>query len=172
MGGSFGLEVLQILSPVFLAALTWAASKLARLIRTKVQNEDLKGLLLRLDDTALTVVKDLQQNMAKQMKAASADGKLSEAERQQLKDAALAAVKAYLGPKGRAEINKILGLQDGPMEGLLSSKIEAAVLDLRNAAPTRVPVVAPAPAVAPTPAIAPAPAVAPAPAALPALTAA
>ena len=57
--GSIGLKVLEILSPVLLAALTWAAAKLAQLIRAKVQNEYLKGVLVRLDDAVFTAVKDV-----------------------------------------------------------------------------------------------------------------
>jgi hypothetical protein len=44
-------------------------------------------------------------------------------------------VKSNLGDKGRADVARILGLQDGAFEGLLSSKIEAAVHDLQPSAP-------------------------------------
>ena len=50
LGTTQGRKVLEILSPVLLAALTWAAAKLAQLIRAKVQNEYLKGVLVGLDD--------------------------------------------------------------------------------------------------------------------------
>jgi hypothetical protein len=132
--GSIGLEVLKVLSPILLAALTAASAKLAQLIRAKVQNEYLKGLLIRLDDAVLTTVKDLEQSMVEQIKAASADGKITDDEKKQIRDAALTAVKSNLGTKGRAEVAKILGLQGGGMDGLLSSKIEAAVHDLHRTA--------------------------------------
>ncbi len=134
--GSFGLEILKVLSPVLLAALTAATTKFAELIRARVQNEYLKGLLLRLDDAVLTAVKNLEQSTVEQIKAASADGKITDAEKQQIRAAALAAVKSNLGPKGRTEVVKILGLADEGMDGLLSSKIEAAVHDLRRTEPT------------------------------------
>lgn len=136
--GSIGLKVLEILSPVLLAALTWAAAKLAQLIRAKVQNEYLKGVLVRLDDAVFTAVKDLQQSVVEQIKAASADGKITDEEKRQIKEKAMAAVKSHLGTRGLAEAAKILGLEGGALEGLLSSKVEAAVHDLRRAVPPTV----------------------------------
>jgi len=133
--GSIGLKVLEILSPLLLAALTWAAAKLAQLIRAKVQNEYLKGGLVRVDDAVFTAVKDLQQTVVEQIKAASADGKITADEKKQIKDKALAAVKSHLGTKGLAEAASVLGLGGGALEGLLSSKVESAVHDLRRSAP-------------------------------------
>jgi len=133
--GNIGLKVLEILSPLLLAALTWAAAKLAQLIRAKVQNEYLKGVLVRVDDAVFTAVKDLQQTVVEQIKAASADGKITDDERKQIKEKALAAVRSHLGAKGIAEAAGILGLGGGALEGLLSSKVEAAVHDLRRSAP-------------------------------------
>ena len=130
---SLGLEVLQIFSPVFLAVLTFAAGKLALLIRAKVQNEDLKGVLLRLDDAILTTVKNLQHTKVEQLKAAS--GKIPEAEKQGIKETALATTKVSLGTKGQAKIAKVLGLEAPALTELLSSKIEAAVHDLRRTSP-------------------------------------
>lgn len=132
--GNVGLKILEILSPVLLAALTWAAAKLAQFIRAKVQNEYLKGVLVRLDDAVFTAVKDLQQSVVEQIKAASADGKITDEEKKQIKDRALASVKSHLGTKGLAEVAKVLGLEGGALEGLLSSKVEAAVHDLRRTA--------------------------------------
>jgi hypothetical protein len=133
--GSIGLKVLEILSPVLLAALTWAAAKLAQLIRAKVQNEYLKGVLVRLDDAVFTAVKDIEQSVVEQIKEASADGKITDDEKKRIKEKALASVRSHLGTKGLAEVARILGLDGGALDGLLSSKVEAAVHDLRRALP-------------------------------------
>lgn len=133
--GTVGLQILEISSPLLLAALTWAAAKLAQLIRAKVQNEYLKGVLVRLDDAVFTAVKDLQQSVVEQIKAASADGKITDDEKKQIKERALASVKSHVGTKGLAEAAKVLGLEGGALETLLSSKVEAAVHDLRRTAP-------------------------------------
>ena len=153
--GSIGLKVLEFLSPVLLAAVTWAAAKLAQLIRAKVQNEYLKGVLVRLDDAVFTAVKDLQQSVVEQIKAVSTDGKITDDEKRQIKERAVATVKSHIGTKGLAEVAKILGLGGSALETLLSSKVEAAVHDLRQSADAATGV---APGGAPSP-LAPAPAV-------------
>ena len=128
-----GLKILEILSPVLLAALTWAAAKLAQLIRAKVKSEYLRGALVRLDDAVFTAVKDLQQSVVEEIKAASADGKITDDEKKRIKEKALVSVKSHLGTKGLSELATVLGLDGGAIEGFLSSKVEAAVHDLRRA---------------------------------------
>ncbi len=131
--GDIGLKALEILSPVLLAALTWVAAKLAQLVRAKVKNEYLRGVLVRLDDVVFTAVKDLQQTVVAEIKLASADGKITDAEKRRVKEQAIANVKSHLGTKGIGELAKVLGLDGGAIDGLLSSKVEAAVHDLRRA---------------------------------------
>lgn len=128
------LKVLEILSPVLLAALTWAAAKLAQLIRAKVRSEYLRQVLVRLDEAVFTAVKDLQQSVVEEIKAASADGKITDEEKKRIKERALASVRSHLGAKGISEVGAILGLDAGALDGFLSSKVEAAVHDLRRAA--------------------------------------
>jgi hypothetical protein len=125
------LMALQVVAPVLMAALTWAAAKLAALIRSKVDNEYLRGALVRLDDAVFTAVKELQQTVVAEVKAASADGKIDDAERTRIKDVAIANVKSYLGPKGLGVLAELLGLSGGTLEQFLGSRIEAAVHDLR-----------------------------------------
>ena len=131
--GDIGLKALEILTPVLIAALTWAAAKLAQLVRAKVKNEYLRGVLVRLDDVVFTAVKDLQQTVVNEIKLASADGKITDAEKRRIKDQAIANAKSHLGTKGIGELAKVLGLDSGAIDGLLSSKVEAAVHDLRRA---------------------------------------
>lgn len=125
------LMALQVTSPVLLVALAWAAAKLAALTRSKVANEYLRGALVRLDDAVFTAVKELQQTVVAEVKAASADGKIDDAERRLIKDAAVANVKSYVGPKGLGVLAQVLGLSGGTLEQFLGSRVEAAVHDLR-----------------------------------------
>lgn len=127
-----GLKVLEILSPVLLAALTWVAAKVAQFINAKVKNEYLRGALVRLDDAVLAAVREVQQVTVEAIKAASADGKMTPEERTQVKKAAIDAAKAHLGAKGLAELMKVLGLSGDAVEKLLSTRVEAAVYDLRR----------------------------------------
>jgi len=125
------LRALQVLSPVLLAGLTWLAARAAALISARVEGELLRGVLIRLADATLTATKELQQTVVDEIKAASADGKISAAERQRIKAAAVANVKSHLGRKGVAELARILGLADGALDSLIGAKVEAAVHDLR-----------------------------------------
>jgi len=134
--GDVALKILEIASPVLLAALTWVAAKVAQLVRAKIKNEYLKGVLVRLDDVVFTAVKDLQQRVVDEIKAASSDGKITDAEKKGIKDKAIVSVKSHLGTKGIGELAKVLGLDSGALDGLLSSKVEAAVHDLRRASPS------------------------------------
>jgi len=129
--GELGLKVLQILSPILLAALTWVAAKVAQYIQAKVKNEYLRGVLVRLDDAVLAAVREVQQVTVEAIKAGSADGKLTPDERTRVKQAAIDSVKSHLGTKGLSELAKILGLDGGAVEKLLSTRVEAAVHDLK-----------------------------------------
>ncbi len=129
--GELGLKVLQVLSPILLAALTWVAAKIAQYIQAKVKNEYLRGVLVRLDDAVLAAVREVQQVTVEAIKSASADGKLTAEERARVKQAAIDSVKSHLGTKGLGELAKILGLEGGAVEKLLSTRVEAAVHDLK-----------------------------------------
>ena len=137
--GELGLKVLQVLSPILLAALTWVAAKVAQYIQAKVKNEYLRGVLVRLDDAVLAAVREVQQVTVEAIKSASADGKLTAEERARVKQAAIDSVKSHLGMKGIAELAKILGLESGAVEKLLSPRVEAAVHDLKVSRATGVP---------------------------------
>jgi hypothetical protein len=134
--GELGLKIFEALSPLLLAALTWAAAKLAQYIQAKVKSEYLRGVLVRLDDAVLAAVREIQQVTVEAIKAASADGKLTPEERAKVKQAAIDSVKSHLGTKGLAELAKILGLEGGAIEKLLSTRVEAAVHDLKQARAT------------------------------------
>jgi hypothetical protein len=130
----FGFTMLEVLAPIVVAGLTWLSAKLAQLIQAKVKNEYLRGMLVRLDEAVFTAVKDLQQTVVDAIKAATADGKITEVEKQRIKQAAIDNVKSHLGTKGLAELGQILGLTITSVEGLIASKVEAAVHDIRGAA--------------------------------------
>jgi len=125
------LMALQVVAPVLVAALTWATAKLATLIRRKVDNEYLRGVLVRLDEAVLTAVKGLQQTVVDDIKAVSLDGKITIGEKRRIKETAIANVRSYLGPKGIRVLAEVLGLSGAALDRFLDSKVEAAVHDLR-----------------------------------------
>jgi hypothetical protein len=127
-----GLRLLVLLSPIVLGALTLASLKLSQFFSAHVKNAYLRNVLTRLDDAVFSAVKELEQTVVAAMKAASADGALSDAERQSIKQQALATVKSYLGMKGLEQLATVFGLDTGTIDGLLGTKIEAAVHDVRS----------------------------------------
>jgi hypothetical protein len=131
--GALGLKVFEALSPLLLAALTWAAAKLAQFIQAKVQSEYLRGVLVRLDDAVLSAVREVQQVTVDAIKSASPDGKLTPEQQAKVKQAAIDTIKSHLGMKGIGELAKVLGLEDGTIDKLLSTRVEAAVHDLKQA---------------------------------------
>ena len=131
------LTALKILSPVLAAGLTWLAARLASLIRGRVANEALQGILLRVGDAVLTAVKELDQTVVAEIKATSVDGRIEPGERQRIKDTAVAKVKGYLGAEGVEQMSRVLGIGNASLDGFIGSKVEAAVHDLRRTDPTR-----------------------------------
>ena len=132
---SLGWKLVEVLSPVLVAGLSWLSVKAAQLISAKVKNEYLRGVLVRIDDAVLVAVREVEQVTVDALKEANADGQLTAEERAKVKQAALDTVKSHLGLKGLAELAKVLGLEGGAIEKLLSSRVEAAVHDLRQVRP-------------------------------------
>jgi hypothetical protein len=130
-GADIGVQVFQVLSPVVLAVVTWVAAKLAQLINARVKNEYLRGVLVRLDDAVLSVVREINQVTVEAIKSSSVDGRLPPGARETIKTAALNAVKAHLGAKGIAEVARVLGLDGPAVDRLIGTRIEATVNDLK-----------------------------------------
>lgn len=126
------LSVFKVLSPVLLAAFTWVATKLGQWINARVRNEYLRGVLLRLDDTVVAVVREVHQVTVDALKAATVDGKLPPGTRETVKQAAIGAIKSHLGTRGLADLARVLGLDGPSVDRLIGTKIEAAVHDIKT----------------------------------------
>jgi citrate lyase gamma subunit len=125
-------HAINVLAPLLMAALTWASTRLAQLINARVRSERTRAVLLRLDDAIAAIIREIQQVTIDDVKAHTPDGNLPFAIRARLKFSALTSVKAYLGPKGIDEAVRALGLDRGAFDAFVSTRIEAAVLDLKN----------------------------------------
>lgn len=130
--GTVVVNVLLALSPVTLAGLTWLSLKLAEFIRAKVDHTYLQGVLLRLNDSVLIAVKDVEQRLVEEARDATQDRKLTPQEARRFKEVAMGQLRSYLGPKGLQELSRILGLSSAGVNSVLDAKIEAAVLDLKR----------------------------------------
>ncbi len=146
-GGTFGLTVYQMLAGVITAGLTWLAVKLGSLIKSKIRNELLGGMLARLNGSVFEAVKAVNEKMrdliGKSKDPASLGGvKITKDEAKMLQMAALDHVKSYWGPKGLKELGHILGF-GGPMglgtdavglDKMITNKIESAVNEVKAVA--------------------------------------
>lgn len=133
MIGHFTIRVLDIASPLLVAALTWVASRVSRLISARIRNERLRTALLRLDDIVVAVVKETFQVTVDALRAAAPDGKLPTPVAETVKQAAIDSIKAQLGTLGLVELQKVLGLSESATHDLISTRVEAAVYSLKRA---------------------------------------
>ncbi|HEX2873071.1 MAG TPA: hypothetical protein VHP33_17535 [Polyangiaceae bacterium] len=129
-------RAVEALSPLLLAALSWLSLQVAAFIKTRVQNDRLRGVLERVDDAVLVAVREIEQVYVSRLKNASADGELTADERKDAKDAAVTAARSYLGVRGLVELGKVLGISIDDVDRVVSARVEAAVYNLR-AQPTR-----------------------------------
>lgn len=120
---------------LLIALLSWVAVYAANLIKAKVANTYLQGVLVRLDDAVYTAVKMVTQTYVDAIKEASADGTLTADEKMAAKQKAIDAVKDYLGAKGLATIAQVLGLTGSAVDSFLGAKIEAAVATTKPPSP-------------------------------------
>lgn len=114
---------LKALLPILL---TWAAARFDHFVRSKVKNDKLQALLLRIDDAASTAVLAIGQTYADGLSRGLSDGKLVKAEADEAKRRALDEAKRQLGPEGWAKWCELLGGSVRGEEGL-SARIEAAL---------------------------------------------
>ncbi len=122
---------LLLLGNALLALLAFGLKKLTDWIAAKVTNEFAAGVISRADDLAIKVVRDVYQAYIKPIKDAG-DGRATPAVKETAKGKAVDMLKGYLGEKGIKEIVKLLG-GDGELDAFLSSLIENAVTDSKNA---------------------------------------
>lgn len=122
-------QVLDILVPLLLVVLAWAAAEGARYVRTRTQAGVVQDALLRLDDAAFAVVSQIAQGTAAQLKEAAADGKLTPEEITAIKHEAYNAFLSYLGANGRSQMITLFG--EDALANMIKAKIEQAVLDTK-----------------------------------------
>jgi hypothetical protein len=129
------LKALEALSPLLMAAVGWVATRLAQLINSRTRSEAMRSALLRVEEIVFAAVREVQQLLVDDLKARSPDGRLGPADRERVKQAALATVRAELGSRGIAELARVLGTPQNALDHVLATRIEAAVHEMRRGAP-------------------------------------
>lgn len=123
--------ILDILTPLLVAALTYASARAVAFINTKVKNENFKAALLKVDEAVVTTVKALQQTTVASLKDATRDGVFTAEEAAKVKAEAMQLVLSQLG--SLEAIGKQLGMAEAErIRAMIDAKIEAAVYDMRR----------------------------------------
>jgi hypothetical protein len=118
-------DVAVILTPIIGAAITALAGFIAKLIHEKAKNQLVQTALTKLNHAVWTVVLEVEETMAKEFKKAAADGKLTDEEKQKLKDAAADKLKNYLS---FGELSRIFGFGGSEKAAeFVASKVEAVI---------------------------------------------
>ena len=125
-------HLIDVAVPLLAAGLGYVGKLLVAYIQSHVHNAMLQSILIRLNDAVITAVKSTNQLVANAVRDASADGVITPAERDHIKQVALDSVKSYLGLKGLNEVGKVLGLDQPAVDKLVGDKIEAAVADVKK----------------------------------------
>ena len=120
-------DLLPVVGTLLTAILGWVSIQAERYIRAKISNSYAQNALIRLNETAEIVVKELSQTYVDGLKEKTADGKLTEEEKRQLKEMAVTKMKSYLGVEGLKLLKYIMGGDD--IAGLLSGAIERKVCE-------------------------------------------
>jgi sorbitol-specific phosphotransferase system component IIBC len=116
---------LPLLTTGITAVLTMAGFYLNR----KYQNSKLTQALFIVNQIVIDVVKELNQTVVDELKAARMDGKLTRDEADQIKHKAIEMTLQRLG----MDLLKTIQSSMGPITDLLATKIEAAVFDHKRA---------------------------------------
>jgi hypothetical protein len=122
-----------VLEVPFVIALLWLAVQASLLLYTRRRSKQFSTALLRLNDAAQNTVKEIQQVVAGDFKAARVDGRLKGDTAAELRATAIKSIQAQLGPTGMKEIRTALGLsRKAPIDRVLVGRLEAAVYDLKD----------------------------------------
>jgi hypothetical protein len=119
-------EAFANLLTVFILALLSAVIKLAT---SKIKSDKIANAVNWFGETVTSTVKSIQQTYVDSLKEAKADGKLTDEEKNAIKNLAIATVKKSLSD----ETYKLLSTVYADVEKKIADSIEAAVKDLHLA---------------------------------------
>lgn len=125
---AIALPIVLTLAAALTALISWAVRKYGKFIDSKIDNDYFNRVLTQTVELVARVVKETQQVVVDELKE---DGKWTKETAAEVKAAALAKIKEYLGEKGLKELADVFGLTDGTLlDELLSSFIESQVQEL------------------------------------------
>ena len=105
----------------------WVIPAIVGLIKQQVQSKKIGDILIRLSYALETAINEVAQVYTDELKHASEDGVLTDAEKARALELALDSVKSYLGPRGIKELLEILGIEIDALDQWLSRRIEGQI---------------------------------------------
>ncbi|NTX54608.1 hypothetical protein [Myxococcus sp. CA039A] len=121
------VSVVPVLATALAALIVSGLTGLTRKFQAQAGESKLALVAARVSMLAEGIVRDIEVTMKPKLEAAAADGELTPAEFQQLKDEALQRLLKSLGDRGLAELQQVLQLTAGSVGSFLSGLIEAAL---------------------------------------------
>jgi hypothetical protein len=115
----------------------------ARLVLAHVKNTTINGVVGRALNEIGDAVLMIGHTYVGDLKAASADGTLTDAEKTKAKADAIDVAKKNIGADGLAKLAKVLGIDD--LDHWLGTKVESAVASVAGSELPKVKLAAPAP---------------------------
>lgn len=146
-------HVLPVAIPAILGGLGWLIVQGGRWLSERYKHTALGGYYAKVAELAKGAVDHVERGTKAALLEATADGKLTAAERKQLQGEAVRLLKEWLGEHGLKEASKLLGLSGSALESWLVGVVETKVETLsqeRKALAVPVAKVS-APAVVPSP---------------------
>ena len=118
---------IDFVSTLLLTLLSYVGLMVGNYVRSKAQSAKATALLDRVEKLTSSVVREALQTIADDIKAASADGKLTADEAMAIKAHALDRLRLCLGEKTKTELKALLSLNDAGLDAFFSTTLEATL---------------------------------------------
>jgi hypothetical protein len=125
-------SLIDLALPALVTGIIWGITKVASYFKAKTNIEYVQGAIGRLNEAVVTAVREVEQTIKAELVKKRADGKITPDDARDIKAAAIAAAKSYLGAKGIAEIIKVLGIDASLVDKLVGGKIEQVLSELKD----------------------------------------
>lgn len=119
-------QIVDLLTPLVLAILGYLSIKVTKYIDSKLKNQEDKDFAEKIHSIAKDVVKSVYQTYISKQKGTST---LEPEVAAKAKEMAITQIKEHLNP---IELHKKLGNDDAKIDSVLSTKVEAAVYDMKK----------------------------------------
>ncbi len=133
MEPSAHLDLINALVVAVGSALIALATFGIRWIYLRIRSELLDRALQAVVSAAHLAVREVWTCYVEELKASAADGKLTDAEKQEARERAIELIRSFVGRKGLALLVREFGFDDANLERFLGSSVEQALAAEKSA---------------------------------------